>query len=269
MNSIAIIADIISSKKNIKDFDKAITKKFIELSEKYRDIILTNIVKMKGDEVQVLINYEKIDDLFVIIRELKLAILPMKMKMGIGIGNVYNYDLSDNSFSPFDLNGPAFYNARSAFEQTKKKTKGEVSNNSYIMFESKDKQVIKDINLFMNLYDKIINKWKWEMYKIALYSTEDLIQEEIAEKLMIDKKYYEFERLLVSNISVVGKNLTVQEDYLTKYEQFLEDELSDDYMKYKKNLRSDIARRIKASSWYEVKELEELIVRKIKENAIL
>ncbi|MFP4461921.1 MAG: SatD family protein [Thermotogota bacterium] len=105
-----ITIDVISSKKE-RLFSQAIREKLSKLDVKRYDFAPA---LSRGDEIQCLV--AKGENPFSVIREIRFVLLPFKLKIGIGIGEIEIPKVIRDSW---DLSGEAFFNARDALEHLK------------------------------------------------------------------------------------------------------------------------------------------------------
>ncbi len=184
----SIIGDIKDSKK-IKDRYK-IQEKFISIlhyvNKKYRKDIESEFKIVQGDEFQGLLNNTQ--NLLEIIQNIELELLPAKIRIGIGIGDVKT-DIYKNNISNID--GQAFYNARDAIE-------------AISISEGKYENIIQSINIKVD--DKLLTKklvkgyieilnvglmsctlinrdWTEKQIEVINLKRKNLTQREIAEKI--------------------------------------------------------------------------------------
>ncbi|MEW6182983.1 MAG: SatD family protein [Bacillota bacterium] len=108
-----ITADVIESK-NAGDYKRSLTQK---LSELRHPMLLSRFSLSRGDEIQgVLSGWLRAPEL---IRQLRFACRPLKLRVGIGVGaNAGPVDAD-----PWSMDGPAFHLARSALDNEKRNKK--------------------------------------------------------------------------------------------------------------------------------------------------
>lgn len=180
MRYIVITGDIINSRE----------KKFnvVEYRDKINHLnkqIENNLVKpfkmLKGDEIQGLLSIES--DLFTIIRLLRCLFQPFALRVGVGIGSIYDEDkLSDFSTS-WEINGEAFFNARKAIDIIKESenTKKDIKYTTYFIYE--DNKLEEYINTLNSFCDEHILRWKKEVYKIVFLLEKGYNHGEIGKEL--------------------------------------------------------------------------------------
>lgn len=111
MKYAALIFDVIESRKYYERYDvqKILMDCVGYLNDVYRFSIKKDVVSSAGDEFQGL--FLDLQSAFLYIRKLQLLIYPIKLRCGIGYGEI-KYDVEEWSSSAFD--GEAYYLARDA-----------------------------------------------------------------------------------------------------------------------------------------------------------
>lgn len=173
-NIFAVITiDVIDSKKSNKEIRKFLIEKDIECEEENilnifletqaqesslildnEGLILTKVCASRGDEIQVVCS--NINNICYVTRKLRYYFRPLKLRVGIGIGEI-STEINENSW---DMNGEAFFRAREALDTVKKEEK---LRRTYIV--SPDDHLDFIINSIYMLMDSIISEWsipKWE-----------------------------------------------------------------------------------------------------------
>lgn len=108
-NYVAIIGDI-SESKHLKDrqlIQQKLKQKLASINLKYKDAIAAKFMITLGDEFQGLLKNR--NHIFNIISEIEMALLPIELRFGIGIGEItteINYHQSS------EVDGPAYHRAR-------------------------------------------------------------------------------------------------------------------------------------------------------------
>lgn len=153
-----ITGDVIDSKKHLDSLET--------LKEKLNQIqvsgLYTPFSVSRGDELQAVC--DKLSLLPVIIRNLRYACLPLRIRLGIGIGSINNPDLSQNSW---DMTGPAFVLARKALDSIEKSKIPET------VLVSEDLCFDRAFNSIYSLTDTIVSGWtpnQWEA--VQAYETD-------------------------------------------------------------------------------------------------
>ncbi len=117
MNYIALIGDLVGSRKigGREEFQKKLKGVLSDINEKYGDCIASRFSVTLGDEFQGLLNDPSC--LFDIVLFIKLRIYPVKVRFGIGAGEITTeIDPSES----IGADGPAYHRAREALEDAEK-----------------------------------------------------------------------------------------------------------------------------------------------------
>lgn len=151
MKKITVItADVINSRKNLGLINN-LPSKLKQISE---FPVICEFTMSRGDEIQGVV--EGWLTAPQVIRNLRDICRPLKLKIGIGIGNVVESDIRNN---PWDMSGRAFYLARTALERVE-------NNEGFITFlNSGFFELDEFINSVLLLIDAIQHKWtdkQWE-----------------------------------------------------------------------------------------------------------
>lgn len=181
---IALIGDIINSKK-IDDRFSIQTKMETVLSEinnDYKDDIDSNFMITLGDEFQGLLRSPS--NITSIIEIIEREMYPVKLRFGIGIGNI---DTNIIRETPFGMDGPAYHNARKMLQHIKASEKKRMVSKTDIMIEIDEApEYSKLINTIFSLTYNIKKKWKEpQVITINEYIHSGHNQEEAAAKLGI------------------------------------------------------------------------------------
>lgn len=172
MKYIVINADIINSK-NTQFKKENIEENIKLLNSDLANDILVGFSILRGDEIQGIVDSHS--DVFKVIRHLILAAKPFNVRIGVGIGDIYN--IPKNTKSSWELNGEAFFKAREAIESFSKSGQPEV------IFVSENKKLDERINLFYSFVTNILNGWSLNTFKIIKLAESGFTHEEIAEKI--------------------------------------------------------------------------------------
>lgn len=158
MKYVAIIFDVIESRRYFERYEvQNILMKSVEyLNNIYSYAIKKNVVSSAGDEFQGL--FSNLQDAFLYVRKLQLFIYPIKIRCGIGYGEI-KYDVEEWSSSAFD--GEAYYLARDAINSIDKKK------NSAICFNTNSKYD-KYLNAFCSSNMQIKHRQSLIVYLIEL-----------------------------------------------------------------------------------------------------
>lgn len=155
---IAIIGDIKKSKEitNRKEVQDKLKQALDDVNIKYRDDISSNFTITLGDEFQGLLN--KGDNVMNMIQQLEKVMHPVKIRFGIGIGEIttdINPEISIGS------DGSAYYKARDAInylKQAEKKRKA-VASDYRIEIDCDNKIATDLLNTILSLITSIKNSW--------------------------------------------------------------------------------------------------------------
>lgn len=111
MKYAAIMFDVIESRKYYERYDvqNVLMNSISYLNNIYRDAIKKDVISSAGDEFQGL--FLDLQSAFLYIRKLQILIYPIRIRCGIGYGEI-TYDVEEWSSSAFD--GEAYYLAREA-----------------------------------------------------------------------------------------------------------------------------------------------------------
>lgn len=155
MRQFAVItADIIDSK-NYTHLGSTIKS---QLEQGTFPALLTPFTLSRGDELQaVCIEFSALPKL---IRHLRFYCRPFKLRVGIGIGTIEDGEASSNSW---DMNGPAFYMARSAMQQLA------FDKEPRTCITTEDPFFTSAFNTIYNLYDCIVSGWteqQWQAVQV-------------------------------------------------------------------------------------------------------
>lgn len=178
----AIIGDMINSKKlsHRAEVQKSLKDALDRINEEFNDYIASKFIITLGDEFQGLLYIS--DKIFDIIERIKMELYPVKIRFGIGYGELYteiNKELS------IGADGPAFYYARDMINEIKKNEKSKMGKNIEILFCSKS-DFDGLINSNLALCSFIEKKWtKRQREIVADYLKNGGNQKKAAERLGI------------------------------------------------------------------------------------
>lgn len=158
MDYIAIIGDIKDSKriKNRSQIQGKLNRVLNDVNEAYVADISAKFIVTLGDEFQGLL--ESIEHLLDIIRYIQREMYPVRLRFGIGLG-----EISTNIFSgaAIGADGPAYYAARKMIEQLRgeeKKLKKQAADIQLSIYD-KERFEITEINTVLALMKVIENGW--------------------------------------------------------------------------------------------------------------
>ncbi len=154
----AITIDIINSKKEADSFER-IKKMITAISA---DHYAFRPALSRGDEIQCVIAHGH-SQAFVI-RELRYALLPFKLKIGIGIGPI---EIPSGASNSWDLSGEAFFRARKALDDI------DGAENTSVKLISENSHMDLALNTVLRLMNVIMNDWTHTQFKyVMLYDRE-------------------------------------------------------------------------------------------------
>lgn len=180
-----IIGDIIDSKKidDRKQIQTTFKTVLQNINQKYADDIASQFTITLGDEFQGLLKNQ--NHVIKIITEIEMAIAPIKMRFGIGIGKVstaINFEFSS------EIDGPAYHRARAMIDELKVSESQYSKRRANILLASQDtnNEVDQLLNSILSICTALKSKWtnrQWEV--IEAYLVNDENQYRAAEKLGI------------------------------------------------------------------------------------
>ncbi|HBL83654.1 MAG: hypothetical protein A2Y17_09060 [Clostridiales bacterium GWF2_38_85] len=184
---IAIIGDIINSKKidERNRIQEKLKKILNEINYNYPNNIVSNFMITLGDEFQGLLTLGS--EIFRIISFIEMEMHPIKIRFGIGIGEITT---EINRDFPLGSDGPAYYNARDMIYELKKLERKYESYNANIMIKSDiyNSETIELINSILTLCTTIKGKWTERQYEIIkCYLENDENQHLAAQSLAINQ----------------------------------------------------------------------------------
>ncbi len=124
------------------------------LGEFRTESLLTPFTLSRGDEMQAVCQVAV--DLPALVRQLRFHCRPFRLRIGIGIGSIDDLRASSNSW---EMNGEAFYRARSSLEQVTKEKRPRT------VLTSGDSCSDSAINIIYLLMDNMMTHWteaQWE-----------------------------------------------------------------------------------------------------------
>ena len=132
MKYAALMFDIVESRhyQGRYDIQNTLMNTVSYLNHLYREDIKKEVVSSAGDEFQGL--FLSLQSAFLYIRKLQLLIYPIKIRCGIGYGEI-KYDVEKWSSSAFD--GEAYYLARDAINEVSKKKSNAIFFNTKSHFD--------------------------------------------------------------------------------------------------------------------------------------
>lgn len=175
MQYVVVNADIINSKGNY--FKKEdIAEKINLLNANLSDQIFIGFSVLRGDEIQGVLRLGA--DLFRVLRHLIYAAKPYDIRIGVGIGEIY--DLPEPIQTSWELNGEAFFRARDAMNFLS----GLKRNDQYrVSFVSVNQKLDERITLFYSYAFDIISSWDPVVFDIIKMAEAGCTHQEIAESI--------------------------------------------------------------------------------------
>ncbi len=184
----AIVGDMVNSKKitnRLKMQEKL--KAYLEkINQEYKEIIAANFIITLGDEFQGLLKSPLY--LFDILYKTQIAMKPLKIRFGIGIGDILT--TIDNKMS-IGSDGPAWWFARDMINDLKSNQKGLKRIANIKVAGEFDQDLLDLININLSICYSIMKNWTSEQrevveYIISNYGLNDqFIQKDIAKEIGI------------------------------------------------------------------------------------
>jgi hypothetical protein len=212
---IAVIGDIIKSKKIIdrNEVQSKLRTVLDKINKKYAGEIASNFMITLGDEFQGLLKCGK--NAVRMISEIEIAMLPVQLRFGIGIGKI---DTEINSNIPFGADGPAYHNARKMIDELKIKEKKYATNYSNIMICSQgdNEQIDMLLNTILSLCSTLKARWTPRQTEIiGCFIASDKNQYKAAGKLGItqssvnkalnNSNYYTYQKAIDTVCSILSE----------------------------------------------------------------
>ncbi len=190
MKYAAVMFDVVESRKYYKRYDvqKLLMDCVDYLNGIYFYEIKKNVVSSAGDEFQGL--FLDLQSAFLYIRKLQILIYPIKIRCGIGYGEI-KYDVEEWASSAFD--GEAYYLARDAIISIKKGKSNKICFNtkskydkylnefcsSDMQVKARQSQVVRLIELIADIMLPIVYKEEdTQFYRLILENRYRLIEQE-------------------------------------------------------------------------------------------
>lgn len=161
----AVIGDIVKSKE-IKDRPGAqdrLRKILEHINREFDNLIASNFMITLGDEFQGLLKTP--EKLLEIIERIKMKMYPVRIRFGIGIGDI-NTGIQRNL--PFGADGPAYHNARQMVEEIKNNEKSKLRSDADIMIRSQNDSIDRLVNVSLALCSFIEKKWTDKQREVIL-----------------------------------------------------------------------------------------------------
>lgn len=182
----AIIGDIVNSKKisNRLEIQEKLKNYLEEINKKYNKTIAANFIITLGDEFQGLLKSSQF--LFEILSKIESVMRPLKIRFGIGIGDITTN--IDNKMS-IGSDGPAWWRARDMIYELKKNEKGLKLISNIKIAGIDDQNILDLININLSLCYSIKNNWTNDQREIIDYIALNyglnvkFVQKKIAEEI--------------------------------------------------------------------------------------
>ncbi len=182
---IAIIGDIVDSKKvnDRGEFQKKFKALLEKINQKYAKNISSKFMITLGDEFQGLLGNS--ENLFEIIFEIEKEIKPVKIRFGVGIGQIHTEISHD---FPLGADGPAYHYARKMVERLKS-SEGKYKNSpNNILIATSNNECDSLIDSVLELSFAIKSKWTARQAEIIeKYKENNENQYKVAEQLKISQ----------------------------------------------------------------------------------
>ncbi len=118
------------------------------LAELAHPLLITPFSMSRGDEIQAACSgFLQAPEL---VRQLRFACLPVRLRVGIGLGEV---DVGHGSASSWDMSGSAFVRARESMESLGKSSRARTA------IRSQSQEFDEAANAILTLVDAIQNRW--------------------------------------------------------------------------------------------------------------
>lgn len=184
---IAIIGDIKNSKEleNRRDTQIKLNSVLNNINAKYKSVISAKFMITLGDEFQGLLC--RGDGALDIIEEIQRAMYPVKIRFGIGVGQITT---EINAEMAIGADGPGYYKAREAIEMLKNSEYRNKTQAANIRIEVEDDEnsITIMLNTIFSLMAVIQNNWSGRQREIVwAYEQYGGSQLECAERLNISQ----------------------------------------------------------------------------------
>ena len=202
---IAIIGDLVKSRelKSREDAQNKLKAILNEINETYKDQLASRFSVTLGDEFQGLLNSS--ENILKLLFELKYRLYPIKVRFGIGFGDILT---QINPLESIGADGPAYHAARKMINEVKRTESGKKSLVCDIMFGVKDQdECLEALNSGLCLIHFMETHWS-DKQRDNIYDSlyHNLNQSEIARKRGLNQStvhrslssagYYEYEKAI-------------------------------------------------------------------------
>lgn len=184
---VAIIGDISDSKKlkNRQEIQQRLIEKLKSINAKYADDIAAKFMITLGDEFQGLLHNQA--HIFTIINEIEMALSPIELRFGIGIGDITT-DINYHHSSEID--GPAYHRARQTVIEVEKIQSQYTKQKTNMMIDTGKDNVDVDqlINAILSVCTVLKSRWTARQKEVIYtYLNHNENQYETAESLAINQ----------------------------------------------------------------------------------
>lgn len=188
-DKVAIIADVVNSKdiKERNDFQLKLKILLESINDRFESDFASKFRISYGDEFEALLHGA--DHVLLIIDEINLSLYPIKVRWGIGVGEMAT---TSSILSYRELDGSSYRNARQALEHVKKHN---YYGNSLCRLQtlSKNTMVEDFVNSMFQLQDSIRLSWTFDQSNIVQYLIKDynyhsFVQKAVAETLDLSQQ---------------------------------------------------------------------------------
>jgi hypothetical protein len=161
VNYMVFTLDCIDSKR-VKNVTAFLEERATQLSRNSskNTLFITEFKVLVGDEIQGVIEYSS--DFIKMIRYLREAIYPIKVRIGIGIGDIDNLENLEYR-DPWKLNGSAFFRARESLKYLMENVALRKRGLSFV--NSGDAKFDQMINNQLLMYDTLLERWSDKTYE--------------------------------------------------------------------------------------------------------
>lgn len=158
---IVLSADIIDSKKHLINIE-SLNNSLKELNNAFDSDLMAYFKLYRGDEIQCVLL--PTSNIIKVVRNLRYAINPLKVRIGIGKGTIdTEVDLRNNKLKntdPWENNGQAFFLARESLKLLTNKRIYKKKPRTYFLSNMDDKYPkLNSVNSLLNLYDIVLESW--------------------------------------------------------------------------------------------------------------
>lgn len=221
MKYIIIIGDIINSKNisNRQIFQENLKNYLYNINKEYDKYLVSNFTVTLGDEFQAVFNDSKY--IFEIIDKIQFFINPIKIRFGIGIGNIITN--IDKNLS-IGSDGPGYWNARKCIDKLRKYHERGIKDITNIMIKGIDNESLELLlNQIINLLSILKRRWTTNQNKMIEFIVNnygyynDFLQIDLSKELNIDSssvnrrlkysKFYDYLNSILIISKIINKEI--------------------------------------------------------------